>query len=564
MEFWRAGGKVLDKLKAIALRMRFFVFPVVYILAAWGGQGFSIAPDMGVCLWPPSGLFVATLLLQPARQWPPLIAVALCADLFSSIVIFKFPPGIALVIAIGNALEALVGAFLLQRWARGNFRFSGVASVMAFLLCATAFSPLLSMLVGGTAVSIHTGDPLLDSWKLWWTGDAAGVLMFAPLILAILRPQGGTGRGVAGSAEMALMLCLLLAVGHGVMFHPHPTIFIILPILIWVSIRGEHLAIALANFLMTVQVVLYTKRGLGPFALDYALETRQFLVQSFIMAAALTGLVLAGLACQRRKSALEVDAARTAAEAALAAAESQRIIAERANQVKSQFLAHMSHELRTPLNAVMGFSHLMTRMSLPHPAGDYATHIHHAGGHLLSLIDDVLDLSRIEAGKLQLEIVPFKLHPLLDAACALLQPQAQAKALELRLDIPVPLPDEVMGDSLRLKQVLINLLSNAVKFTQSGSVVLSVHPVTCNPELVTLLFAVQDTGMGIPLEQQSHIFEPFMQADSSTTRQFGGTGLGLAIVRRLVDMMGGLLELQSVPGQGSTFSVTLTLALLPR
>ncbi|MDZ5460898.1 MASE1 domain-containing protein [Azohydromonas lata] len=544
--------------------MRFFVFPVVYILAAWGGQGFSIAPAMGVCLWPPSGLFVATLLLQPARQWPPLMAVALCADLFSSIVIFKFPPGIAVVIAIGNALEAFVGAFLLQRWARGNFRFSGVASVMAFLLCATVFSPLLSMLVGGTAVSIHTGDPLLDSWKLWWTGDAAGVLMFAPLILAVLGPQGGTGRGAARTAEIALILCLLLAVGHGVMLNPHPTIFIILPILIWAAIRGEHLAIALANFLMTVQVVLYTKRGLGPFALDYALETRQFLVQSFIMAAALTGLVLAGLACQRRKSALELNAARTAAEAALAAAESQRIIAERANQVKSQFLAHMSHELRTPLNAVMGFSHLMTRMSLPHPAGDYATHIHHAGGHLLSLIDDVLDLSRIEAGKLQLEIVPFKLLPLLDAVCALLQPQAQAKALELRLDIPVPLPDEVVGDSLRLKQVLINLLSNAVKFTQSGSVVLSVHPVTCNPELVTLLFAVQDTGMGIPLEQQSHIFEPFMQADSSTTRQFGGTGLGLAIVRRLVDMMGGLLELQSAPGQGSTFSVTLTLALLPR
>ncbi|WP_157119239.1 MASE1 domain-containing protein [Azohydromonas lata] len=564
MESWGASGKVLNKLKAIALRMRFFVFPVVYILAAWGGQGFSIAPAMGVCLWPPSGLFVATLLLQPARQWPPLMAVALCADLFSSIVIFKFPPGIALVIAIGNALEAFVGAFLLQRWARGNFRFSGVASVMAFLLCATVFSPFLSMLVGGTAVSIHTGDPLLDSWKLWWTGDAAGVLMFAPLILAVLGPQGGTGRGAARTAEIALMLCLLLAVGHGVMLNPHPTIFIILPILIWAAIRGEHLAIALANFLMTVQVVLYTKRGLGPFALDYALETRQFLVQSFIMAAALTGLVLAGLACQRRKSALELNAARTAAEAVLAAAESQRIIAERANQVKSQFLAHMSHELRTPLNAVMGFSHLMTRMSLPHPAGDYATHIHHAGGHLLSLIDDVLDLSRIEAGKLQLEIVPFKLLPLLDAVCALLQPQAQAKALELRLDIPVPLPDEVVGDSLRLKQVLINLLSNAVKFTQSGSVVLSVHPVTCNPELVTLLFAVQDTGMGIPLEQQSHIFEPFMQADSSTTRQFGGTGLGLAIVRRLVDMMGGLLELQSVPGQGSTFSVTLTLALLPR
>lgn len=564
MKFRLAGSNGLEKFRAVKPKMLLFGFLVAYALAAWSSQALFIAPAMGAALWLPSGLFVATLLCQPMRKWLPFVGVALCADLFSSLAIFKFPPGIALAIAAGNAMEAGAGAFLLRRWARGSFRFSGVTSVIVFVLCATLLSPILSTLVGGTAISIHTGDPLLTSWKLWWTGDAAGVLMFTPLVLAALGQRGDVDRPAARRAEIVLMLGLLVVVGYVVLSQPYPTIFLILPILIWAAIRGEHVAIALANLLMAVQVVLYTKWGLGPFALDYALETRQFLVHSFIMAAALTGLVLAGLAYQRRKSAMDLNAARAAAEAALAAAESQRAIAERANQVKSQFLAHMSHELRTPLNAVIGFSQLMAGMSLPCPANSYATHINHAGEHLLKLVDDVLDLSRIESGKLQLEIVPFKLKPLLDGVCALVQPQAQSKGLALRMDIPVALPDEVLGDPLRLKQVLINLLSNAVKFTESGSVVLGVHQLSCNAALATLRFDVQDSGMGITREQQRRIFEPFVQADSSTTRQFGGTGLGLAIVRRLVDMMGGLLELQSQPGGGSTFSVTLTLGLLPR
>jgi PAS domain S-box-containing protein len=235
--------------------------------------------------------------------------------------------------------------------------------------------------------------------------------------------------------------------------------------------------------------------------------------------------------------------------------------AEAANQAKSAFLAHMSHEIRTPLNAVIGLSQLLGRMALPEKAQDFARHIAQAGEQLLGLTNDVLDLSRIEAGELRLEEVPFEPRQLLDTVHTLVRPQADAKGLTLELDVPASLPEQVLGDPLRLKQVLINLLSNAVKFTPSGSVALTVRQLACNDRLVLLRLEVMDTGIGITPEQQARIFDPFTQADSSTTRRFGGSGLGLSIVRSLVDMMGGQLGLRSQPGKGSTFSVTLTLEM---
>ncbi|MDZ5457648.1 PAS domain-containing hybrid sensor histidine kinase/response regulator [Azohydromonas lata] len=235
--------------------------------------------------------------------------------------------------------------------------------------------------------------------------------------------------------------------------------------------------------------------------------------------------------------------------------------AESANRAKSTFLAHMSHEFRTPLNAVIGLSHLLGRMELPERAQGFVRHVEQAGAQLLALIDDVLDLSRIEAGEMRLEQVRFNLPDLLDGAVALVRPQADAKKLALVLDAAPGLPAELLGDPLRLKQVLINLLGNAVKFTAQGRVTLRVREVERDERQATLRLEVADTGIGIDPAKQARIFEPFTQADSSTTRRFGGTGLGLSIVRRLVGMMGGELTLQSAPGQGSTFGVALSFEL---
>jgi signal transduction histidine kinase len=233
--------------------------------------------------------------------------------------------------------------------------------------------------------------------------------------------------------------------------------------------------------------------------------------------------------------------------------------AEGANQAKSTFLAHMSHEIRTPLNAVIGLSQLLQLKTLPQDAASFVSHIHQAGEQLLAVVNDVLDLSRIEAGEMRLESVLFELPRLLQAACEMVRPQAAAKGLALQLEVPQDLPVQVMGDPLRLKQIFINLMGNAVKFTAVGQVTLRSQLMQLTQQAARLRFEVIDTGIGVEPEAQARIFEAFTQADSSTTRRFGGTGLGLSIVRRLVAMMDGQLELQSQPGKGSTFTVTLTL-----
>jgi PAS domain S-box-containing protein len=235
--------------------------------------------------------------------------------------------------------------------------------------------------------------------------------------------------------------------------------------------------------------------------------------------------------------------------------------AESANQAKSMFLAHMSHEIRTPLNAVIGLSQLLARMDLLERALHFVSHIGQAGEQLLALTNDVLDLSRIEAGELQLERLPFELPSALQAVCGIVEPQAVGKGLALHCDVPPALPQRLLGDVLRLKQVLLNLLSNAVKFTSEGSVILRVRELARASSHCKLRLEVSDTGIGMTSEAQQCIFEPFVQADGSITRRYGGSGLGLSIVQRLVDMMGGTLELESAPGQGSTFRVTLTMTV---
>jgi signal transduction histidine kinase len=244
------------------------------------------------------------------------------------------------------------------------------------------------------------------------------------------------------------------------------------------------------------------------------------------------------------------------ANEALRASEAQ---AQSASRAKSAFLANMSHEIRTPLNAVIGLSQLLRRMALPPKATEFVGHIEQAGEQLLGLTNDVLDLSRIEAGQMQLEQLPFELAPLLESVRVLVQPQADAKGLDLRVEVEHDLPAQLVGDPLRVKQVLLNLAGNAVKFTPAGGVTLRAREVERTSRTVTLRLEVQDTGIGIAAEQQARIFDSFTQADGSTTRRFGGSGLGLAIVRRLVDLMGGTLALRSEPGRGSVFLVTLTL-----
>ena len=236
-----------------------------------------------------------------------------------------------------------------------------------------------------------------------------------------------------------------------------------------------------------------------------------------------------------------------------------RDVAEDAARTKADFLANMSHEIRTPMNAIIGMAHLALKTALDAKQHDYVSKIQRAGQHLLGVINDILDFSKIESGRMSVESVDFELEKVIGSVTDFIQEKAVAKGLELIVDVDPKLPNDLLGDSLRLGQILINFASNAVKFTEKGSVVVRVRQEAEDERGLLLRFEVQDTGIGLTPEQIGKLFQSFSQADTSTTRKYGGTGLGLAISKKLVGLMGGEVGVSSEPGKGSTFFFTARL-----
>ncbi len=270
------------------------------------------------------------------------------------------------------------------------------------------------------------------------------------------------------------------------------------------------------------------------------------------------------MAAERRKAEEEL-AIRRQKEIELRAAHEEmrkaRAAAEAANRAKSTFLANMSHEVRTPMNAIIGLTELALEAGLPEAQAENVATAHNAALNLLKILNEILDLSKIESGKFKLETEPFNLRDLLAEIEALFKIGIREKSLTLTVAVDAAIPQILLGDALRLRQILVNLIGNALKFTSQGSidVVFEVH--NRHDSAMVLQGAVRDTGIGIPAEKQAELFAPFVQADDSITRRFGGTGLGLSITRQLVEQMGGRIAISSQAGVGSCFTFTVQLAL---
>jgi two-component system sensor histidine kinase/response regulator len=524
------------------------ILGALYFLLSQTVAGVFSNRQLPILIWPSSGLALAGLMMGGMRLWPGVLLGALADGYFAPL-----PLWMILYEGCGKVLSALAGAWVLRRMTGFDRNLTQPGDYFWLALMGSA-GACISALTGSTAIMLanHLG-PAQGAWLFfqWWQGDTLGVVLVAPVMLVWRRlPRGWFAPGHWWTTVLCFGLAWLA--GQAIFldwFHaqvgPFTYNYWMFLFVAWGAVSyGRHGALLIST-MTAVQAVSGAIHGLGSFKSDIA-DTGLLNLWFYMFALTMVGLMLALIIHDRELAQSGLAEAKQAAETA--------------NVLKGEFLANMSHEIRTPMNAILGLSHLALRTELTPKQHDYLTKIQSSSRTLLNLINDILDFSKIEAGRLDIELIPFHLSQVIDNVSNMLALKADEKHLELVFRVAKGTPQGLVGDPLRLGQILLNLTNNAIKFTERGEVV-TIEALPQSTDPTRLQFAVRDTGIGMTEEQQARMFMAFTQADGSTSRKYGGTGLGLSISKQLVDLMGGEISVESRPGVGSTFRFWLPFGL---
>ena len=522
----------------------------VYAFAAMACSMFCKDPSGSAAFYPANGVIVAGILVLPRRIGLWFCLACLVFNLAQN-AMGQIDIAHSLLYAALNQALSLTAAVLIRSFCGAATDLSRARRLFAFAAIVTAAGSLEAA-IGQTATMLIEGNHRLFMHAfLQWAGeDSLGLLIATPAILLALKSRRAVYASAASVPERWLLLALTATLSLLAFSLSHSPVFVLLyPLLMLTAFRAGPPWVFASVLAVALISIACTAHGFGPLALvaGQSPYVAQFKTQLFVVSVFVSAVPVTIALGERNRDAERLKRVHAVARAARAAAEA-------ANHAKSQFLANMSHEIRTPLNGVLGMAQAMAQDPLTDLQRDRLDVIRRSGDMLLAILSDILDLSKIEAGKLELEAASFDLEELARGAHAAFTAEANKKGVSFDLAIEPAAAGVYVGDSTRVRQILYNLVSNALKFTEAGEVRVDLF---ARPHGFGM--RVEDTGIGIAPDRVAHLFQKFEQADASTTRRFGGTGLGLSICRELAHLMGGDIALESQVGRGSVFTVTLPL-----